>query len=100
MKKERIKVSPDVCTYNSEDNKTLILEISIPGVDKKDIDLRMLDDSFTLNAPGEDVEFTVALSLCCPVRGAETKAEYHNGLLRIEAPYKDFMENAVQVKVA
>jgi len=100
MKKERIKVSPDVCTYNSEDNKTLILEISIPGVDRKDIDLRMLDDSFTLNAPREDVEFTVALSLCCPVRAADTKAEYHNGLLRIEAPYKDFMENAVRVEVA
>jgi HSP20 family protein len=100
MEKERIKVSPDVCTYNSEDDKKLIMEISIPGVDKKDIDLKMLDDSFTLHAPREDLEFTVALSLCCPVRSADTQAEYHNGLLRIEAPYKDFMENAVRVKVA
>ncbi|MBP7735721.1 MAG: Hsp20/alpha crystallin family protein [Spirochaetes bacterium] len=97
---EKIKVSPDICTYNSEDNKTLILEIAIPGVDKKDIELKMLEDSFTLTAPRDDLEYTLALSLCCPVRVADIKAEYNNGLLRIEAPYKDFMENAVRVKVA
>ncbi|MBN2158576.1 MAG: Hsp20/alpha crystallin family protein [Spirochaetes bacterium] len=100
MAQEKIKISPEVCTYNSEDDKKLIIEVEVPGVDGKDIDLRMLDDSFTLGAAREDLEYTLALSLCCPVKADATKAEYHNGLLRIEAPYRDFMENAVRIKVA
>ncbi|OHD63361.1 MAG: hypothetical protein A2176_00075 [Spirochaetes bacterium RBG_13_51_14] len=100
MEKERIKLSPDVCTYNSEDDKKLIIEVTIPGVKKEDIDLRLRDDAFTLSAPREDIEYTAGISLCCPVQADKTTAEYNNGLLRIEAPYKDFMENAVRVKVA
>ncbi len=30
---EKIKISPDMCTYNSEDDKKLVFEISIPGVE-------------------------------------------------------------------
>ncbi len=100
MEKERIKISPDVCSYTSEDNTRLIFEVTIPGVERENIELKVLDDSFTLRAPREDIEYTVALAFCCPVKAKEVKAEYHNGLLTIEAPYKDLFENAVRVKVA
>lgn len=98
--KERIVVSPDVCSYTSEDNTRLIFEITIPGVEKENIDLKVLDDSFTLRAPREEIEFAVALSFCCPVKSEDVKAEYHNGLLRIDAPYRDLFEKAIRVKVA
>ena len=100
MEKERTIVSPDVCSYTSEDNTKLIFEITIPGVDKNDIDLKVLEDSFTLRAPRDDIDYRVALSFCCPVVTKDVKAEYHNGLLRLEAPYRDIFENAVRVKVA
>jgi HSP20 family molecular chaperone IbpA len=100
MEKEKIKISPDACTYNSEDSKKLIIEVSLPGVDKKDIDLRMLDDSFTLTAPRDELEYSLALSLCCPVKAVDAHADYRNGLLRIDVPYKEYMENAVRIKIA
>ncbi len=100
MDKARIKVSPDIYTYTSEDCKTLVIELKIPGVEKKDIDVRMLDDVFSVKALRDDVEFSQSLLLCCPVNIGEAHAEYQNGVLRVEAPYKDFMEKAVRIAVA
>ena len=100
MAKERVKVSPEVCTYASEDGKNLILEIELPGVRKEDILLKMMDGSFSLGAPRDDIEFSVSLTLGCPVKAAEATAKFENGLLTIEAPFNDFNENAVLVKVA
>jgi len=100
MKKEKVNISPDVCLYNSEDEKNLIIEFQIPGVQKDDIDLRMQDDSFTLRAPRGDVEYSISEILCCPINSKETRAEYKDGLLVVHAPYKDQYENAVRVKIA
>ena len=100
MAEESIKVSPNVITYTNEDDTKLIIEIAIPGVRKESIDLRMQDDSFIINAPRNEVEFTAAHTLCCPVNSSEAKAKYDNGLLVIEAPYKNVFENAVRIKVA
>jgi HSP20 family molecular chaperone IbpA len=99
-KEERIRISPEVCTYNNEDNTKLVIEVSIPGVKKEDINLRVQDERFALNAPREDLEFSLAMSFCCPVKATEAEAHYNNGLLKIEAPYKDAYEDAVKVKVA
>jgi len=100
MEKEKIKISPDAFTYNSEDSQKLIIEVTLPGVDKNDINLMMLDDSLTLSAPRDELEYSLALSLCCPVKAKDARADYKNELLRIEVPYKDYMDNAVRIKIA
>lgn len=100
MKDEKLKVTPEVCSYNSPDNKKLIIEVNLPGVKKKDIDLRIMDDSFTIKAPRGNIEYSIADILCCPVKASEVTAEYHDGFLIITAPYKDVYDNAVQIKIA
>ncbi|NIS61432.1 MAG: Hsp20/alpha crystallin family protein [Proteobacteria bacterium] len=100
MAEERLKVSPDVCAYVDDGHTKLNLEISIPGVKKKDINLKMHEDSFNLTAPRENIEYVTALSFCCPVVPEKAKAKYEAGLLKIEIPFKDPMEDAIKVTVS
>lgn len=96
---EKIKVAPEVVTCADPDGNRLHMEISIPGVKKEDVHLKMREDSFTLSAPRDDVEFVAALGFCCPVNTSDAHAAYENGLLKITVPFKDPMADAVEVSV-
>ena len=99
MAKDKFRVSPEVCSYMSEDDNRLNIEVSMPGVDKKNIRLRMMDDSFSLTAPGKDVEYVTASGFCCPVKAEKARATYEDGCLKITIPFKDPFENALNVTV-
>lgn len=93
------KISADICSYIDEDNGSLHLEINVPGVSKKDIKLRMLDDSFSLIAPRESFDYVTAGNFCCPVRASDTMANYENGLLKVTVPLKNPMEDAIDITI-
>jgi HSP20 family molecular chaperone IbpA len=99
MSEERIRVAPEVCSYVDDDHTKLTLEISLPGVAKEDINLRMHQDSFSLSAPRNETQYVTTLSFCCSVKPEEAHATYKNGLLKIEVPFKDLMEDAVKIAV-
>ena len=99
MAEERIRVAPSVCAYVDGEHTQLTIDIVIPGVQQEDIDLKMHYDSLSLCAPRESIEYVTALSFCCPVNPDKAEAMYDNGLLRIEVPFRDPMEDAVRVPV-
>jgi HSP20 family protein len=99
MAEERVRVSPEVCSYVDDEHATLSIEVSIPGVSKEDIVLRIHEDSMNLKAPRGDIEYVTTLSFCCPVDHNKAKATYKNGQLIIDVPFKDVMKDAVQVKI-
>ena len=99
MSENRMRVAPNSEAYADEENLKLILEFAIPGARTDTIDLKILADSVHLSAPARDIEYVAALALAWPVKPEKAEAIYENGLLRIEVPFKDPMEDAVKIKI-
>jgi HSP20 family protein len=95
----RMKVAPDTVAYADGENHKLVVEFAIPGAPTDTIDLKMLEDSVYLTAPARDIEYVAALALGWPVKPDKAEATYEHGLLRIEVPLKDPMEDAVRVAI-
>ena len=95
----RMRVAPDTVAYADGENHKLVVEFAIPGAPSDTIDLKMLEDSVHLTAPARDIEYVAALALGWPVKPDQAEATYEHGLLRIEVPFKDPMEDAVKIAV-
>ena len=99
MSENRIKLAPDTVAYADGETRKLVVEFSIPGAPTDTIDVKVLKDSIHLTAPARDVEYVAALALAWPVKPDKAEAVYEHGLLRIEVPFKDPMEDAVKVAI-
>src|SRR6476646_7377956 len=99
MPEYRIRVAPETVAYADGENHKLVVEFAIPGAPADTIDVKILADSVHLTAPAKDVEYVSALALPWPVKPDKAEAIYEHGLLRIEVPFKDPMEDAVKVAI-
>ena len=99
MPQNRIRIAPNTVAYADEETHKLIVEFAIPGAPTDTIDLKILADSVHLTAPARDIEYVSALDLAWPVKPDKAEAMYEHGLLRIEVPFKDPMEDAVKVAI-
>jgi HSP20 family protein len=92
-----MKVAPDTVAYADGESHKLVVEFAIPGAPTESVDVKVLQDSVHLTAPARDIEYVAALALSWPVKPDKAEATYEHGLLRIEVPFKDPMEDAVKV---
>jgi HSP20 family molecular chaperone IbpA len=99
MPEVRMKVAPDTVAYADGENHKLVVEFAIPGAPADTIDLKILEDSLHLTAPARDIDNVSALALAWQVKPLKAEATYEHGLLRIEVPFKDPMEDAVKVAI-
>ncbi|TFF93780.1 MAG: Hsp20/alpha crystallin family protein, partial [Promethearchaeota archaeon] len=78
---EKIFVSPDVCMFPKEDEHlTYHIEITLPGVEKDTLKLRMHEDSFFIKGESEDKVYIGSYAVCCEIDPEKAKAIYKNGL--------------------
>ena len=99
MSENRIKLAPETVAYADAATRKLVVEFAIPGAPTETIDVKILGDSIHLTAPARDIEYVSALALAWPVKPEKAEAIYEHGLLRIEVPFKDPMEDAVKVAI-
>jgi HSP20 family molecular chaperone IbpA len=94
-----MKVAPDTVAYADRETHKLVVEFAIPGAPTETVDVKILANSIHLTAPARDIEYVAALALSWPVKPEKAEAIYDHGLLRIEVPFKDPMEDAVKVAI-
>ena len=99
MSENRIKLAPDTVAYADGETHKLVVEFAIPGAPTDTIDVKILGDSIHLTAPARDIEYVASLALAWPVKPDKAEAIYEHGLLPIEVPFKDPMEDAVKVAI-
>jgi len=99
MPQNRIRVAPNTVAYPDEESLKLVVEFAIPGAPTDTIDLKILEDSVHLTAPARDIEYVSSLALAWPVKPDKAEAIYEHGLLRIQVPFKDPMEDATKVVI-
>jgi len=97
---EKVKLNPNIFSYPDFEHAQLHMEISLGGMKKENITLKMYDDSFYLHVPGDDFEYVASRVFSCPVKAKEAKAKFKNGLLKVMVPYKDKMEDAVEISIS
>jgi len=76
-----------------------IVEVDLPGVGKKDIDLSMHEDIIHVLAEREDLAFHGHLHFPIKVDPKKAKAKFSNGLLRVKVPVKEKRSPPIKIKV-
>ena len=99
MSEHLIKVAPETVAYADRATHKLVVEFAIPGAPTETIDVKILGDSIHMTAPARDIEYVAALALAWEVKPDKAEAIYEHGLLRIEVPFEDAMEDAVTLAI-
>ncbi len=84
--------------YDDEEN-TWEIEINLPGVKKKNVSFKVLDDAFQLLAVRDQALYHLEESLPCLIDRKSVEGKYENGLLKIKGKIKNPMEDAVKIEL-
>ena len=96
---DTLRLSPVICAYPDDNYENLLIEVVLPGVEKKDISFKITEDSFYVAAKKEGVQYLDSYTTCCPVNPEKAVAKYLNGVLKVKIPYKQPLEKLVDVKI-
>lgn len=84
--------------YDCADN-TWEIEFHLPGVKKEEIDIKFLNNAYSLEAKRDAALYHASEYLPFEINLDSIKADYNNGLLHVNGKIKDPMEDAVEIKL-
>ena len=101
-KEEKIqKVTVPTAMFACLDDKgeNYLVEIELPGVDKKSISLHMHEDLVSVRAERADVTFVGHLHFPLKVSPRKARAIFKQGLLALQVPVKEKRSPPINVKI-
>ena len=91
-------VCPEVMIIRNESNEGLHIEVALPGVDRKAVDLSFGDHHFCVSGDREEFTFDGCYELAHEVAKTKANAVFDNGLLKVDVPFLE-MDQAVKVSI-
>lgn len=95
----RYNITPEIEYEIDYDNKAVNLDIELPGVEKKDIELKILPGEVHVKASRGNIDYHGDVEFGFDVIPEKTTAQYTNGLLHVRALIKDAMDEARTVEI-
>ncbi len=99
MSVEKTVTSPDVCAWPDDEHNNYHIEVTLPGVDKDKVFLKMHEDSYFVKGEADDTIYVGSYSTCCEIEPKKAKATYSNGLLKVDVPFKEESYESISVKI-
>jgi HSP20 family molecular chaperone IbpA len=96
---EKVVVPPHMFACLDAKGENYVVEVDLPGVKKKDIDLSMHEDIIHVQAERADLEFHGHLHFPLKVNPKKAQAKFSNGLLKVTVPIKEKRAPPVNVPV-
>ena len=96
---EKMYESPNVCMWPDDPHENYHIEIELPGVERDSISLKMHEDSFFIKGETDDTIYIGSYSVCCEIEPEKAKAEYKNGLLKIDVPFRALELHSVDITI-
>jgi HSP20 family molecular chaperone IbpA len=87
--KPKVVILPSVSICHDEKDEGYDIEVELPGVEKKDIELYFWSRGFCVDGNKKDLTYSGCYTLAHDVKIDEVKAKFESGLLKIKAPFKE-----------
>lgn len=99
--KKKYKTEREPVVDVIEDKNDVSVTVEIPGVEKEDVDLRIVDNIFEIKVYDPKNRFHKKIALPCKVKPKSTEAVFNNGLLDvvIKKENTDDKENGFHVNI-
>jgi HSP20 family molecular chaperone IbpA len=96
------RVNPVVCAEYDEEADAYEVEIQLPGVNRENVDLKVLPGGFMVRAPrsDNDTEYIGSYAFCCPVDEEKVEANFKNGLLKAHFKLQQPYDKAHKVEIS
>ncbi len=96
---EKVVVPPHLFACLDAKGENYVVEVELPGVKKKNVDLTMHEDVIHVLAERDDIAFHGHLHFPLKVNPKKAKAKFTSGLLRVEVPVKEKRSPPVTIEV-
>jgi HSP20 family molecular chaperone IbpA len=98
-KVEKVVVPPEMFACLDAKGENYIVEVELPGVSKKNIELSMHDDLVHVRAERKDLAFLGHLHFPLKVNPKKAEAAFTQGLLAIKVPVKEKRAPPTMIKI-
>jgi len=96
---EKVVLPPQMFACLDASSENYLVEVELPGVKKKDIDLSMHDDLIHIHAEREDLTLHGHLHFPLKVNPMKAKATFNSGLLKVAVPLKEKRKPPIKIKI-